>query len=419
MSKTLIVEKSRLTGKVHLSGAKNSGLRLQAASILTDDELVLTNFPNGLSDAQIHNGMLEVLGKTVNPDGNTLSISGPVTQSELIWDDRSIRNTLLIWGATTAKTGSSKVPLPGGCKIGERKYDLHIMVLETLGAKVWEEGDYLCASIDGRLKAQDIHLPMRSTGATENAIMSASLAEGTTTIWNPHIRPEILDLIAMLNNMGAKITVRGNESIVVEGVEKLHGTTHKVVPDNMEALTFLIAAAVTQGEVEIEDFPLDHLEVPMIFLKESGAKVYEGPTSVITKESTCYPLEIATGPYPGINSDMQPLLAVYGAMANGLSKIVDLRFPDRFGYAEQLKKMGVETKVEKNQLEIKGGNSLTGAEVYADDLRAGAALLLAGMVAEGTTIIHNAQQIERGYEYFIEKFRSLGANIRWAEDVEE
>lgn len=414
MSKTLIVEKSELKGKVHLSGAKNSGLRLQAASILTDDELVLTNFPNGLSDAIIHNGMLKVLGKQIKADIDTLTISGPVTQSELIWEDRSIRNTLLIWGATTAKTGYSKVPLPGGCKIGERKYDLHILVLKQLGAEIWEEGDYLFAKVEGRLKGNDIHLPMRSTGATENAIMSASLAEGKTTIWNPHIRPEILDLISMLKKMGAKIEVRGNESIVVEGVEKLHGTSHNVVPDNMEALTFLIAAAVTNGEIEIEDFPTEHLEVPLIYLIESGAKIYKGPHSIITKESTCYPLEIATGPYPGINSDMQPLLAVYATKANGLSKIVDLRFPDRFGYATQLEKMGAEVDIVQNQLNIKGGHQLTGTEVYADDLRAGAALLIAGMISEGTTVIHNAEQIERGYENFIEKFRALGANIRWA-----
>lgn len=415
VNKTLVVEKSTLNGKLQLSGAKNSGLRLQAASILTDGELVLSNFPNGLSDAQIHNEMLEVLGKKIIVEGSQLTISGHLTQSDLVWDKRSIRNTLLIWGATTAKTGQSKVPLPGGCKIGERKYDLHIMVLETLGARVWEEGDYLCAEVEGRLQGNDIHLPMRSTGATENAIMSASLAEGVTTIWNPHIRPEILDLIDMLNKMGAKINVRGNESIVVEGVEGLHGTAHKVIPDNMEALTFLVAAAVTGGEIEIEDFPLDHLEIPMAYLKESGAKVYVGPSSLITKESTCYPLEIATGPYPGINSDMQPLLAVYGAMAKGMSKIVDLRFPDRFGYAMQLKKMGADVEVVNNQLVIRGGNPLKGQEVFADDLRAGAALLLAGLVSEGKTIIHNAEQIERGYENFLEKFQSLGATVYWQE----
>lgn len=414
-NKTLIVEKSKLKGKISLSGAKNSGLRLQAASILTDEPLHLLNFPTGLSDAQIHNEMLEVLGKHIEVSNNKLTIDGKVSQSELVWEKRSIRNTLLIWGATTAKTGFSKVPLPGGCRIGERKYDIHIQVLKDLGATVWEEGDNLCAKVEGRLQGNDIFLPLRSTGATENAILSSSLANGKSTIWNPHIRPEILDLVDMLNKMGANIEVRGNESIIVHGVEKLKGTTHTVIPDNMEALTFLVAAAVTGGEVEILDFPMEHLEVPMIFLRESGAKVYRGPNSVITKESKCYPLEVSTGPYPGINSDMQPLLAVYATMANGLSKIVDLRFPDRFGYATQLEKMGATVQIVDNQLNITGGKKLTGTEVYADDLRAGAALLLAGMVSEGKTTIHNAQQIERGYESFIEKFQSLGANIYWSE----
>lgn len=412
----LIVERSTLKGKLKLSGAKNSALRLQAASILTDEELIISNFPNGLSDVKIHNEMLESLGKKIDTDGDTLIISGGINSSELIWNKRSIRNTLLILGALLARKGFSKVPLPGGCKIGERKYDLHQMVLESLGARVWVEDDNLCAESNGRLKGADIYLPLRSTGATENAILSSSLAIGKTTIWNPHIRPEILDLIDMLNKMGAKIEVRGNESIVVNGVEKLHTATHKVIPDNMEALTFLVAAAITDGDLEILNFPAEHLEVPLIFLKSSGLNIYEGQNSVIVKGSMSYPLEISTGPYPGINSDMQPLLAVYASQAKGMSKIVDLRFPDRFGYAEQLKKMGVDTSVDNNLLVIKGGNSLTGADVFADDLRAGAALLLAGLVSGGVTRISNAEQIERGYEDFIEKFQSLGAKIKWSNE---
>lgn len=411
--KVLLVKNSKLKGKIKLSGAKNSALRLQAASILTDEEMILSNFPNGLSDVKIHNGMLESLGKKVEVDGDTLTISGDITSTELIWDKRSIRNTLLIWGAILTRKGYSKVPLPGGCDIGERKYDLHQMVLESLGARVWVEDGYLYAESEGRLKGADIHLPIRSTGATENAIISSSLADGKTIIWNPHIRPEILDLIDMLTEMGAKIEVRGNESIVVNGVQKLHTVTHEVIPDNMEALTFLVAAAITGGELEIEGFPIGHLEVPMIFLKSSGMNIFEGKNSVITKESVSYPLEISTGPYPGINSDMQPILAVYASCAKGMSKIVDLRFPDRFGYAKQLKKMGVDTEVTNNQLVIKGGNPIVGSDVYADDLRAGAALLLAGLVADTPTKITNAEQIERGYENFIEKFQSIGAKIKW------
>ena len=415
ISKILSVENSTINGKIRLSGAKNSALKLQTISLLTDEEVYFTNFPNGLSDVIIHNEMLKVLGKSVDIDEDNLKVSGEINKNELIWDGRSIRNTLLIWGAILARKGISKVPLPGGCKIGERKYDLHQMVLEKLGAKVWVEGDYLCAESKGGLVGSDIHLPLRSTGATENAVISSCLAKGKTTIWNPHVRPEVIELINVLNKMGANIEVRGNESIIVEGVEKLRGATHNVMPDNMEALTYLVAAAITGGEIEIEGFPYEHLEVPMIFLESSGLKVYQGPNSIITKESNCYPLEISTGPYPGINSDMQPILAVFAACAKGMSKIVDLRFPDRFGYAEQLSKMGVSTDVVNNQLVINGGNPLVGAHVYADDLRAGAALLLAGLVAEGVTLISNAEQIERGYENFIEKLQSLGARVCWQE----
>ncbi len=412
-NKVLSIKRSYLKGEVKLSGAKNSALKLQTASLLTDDELYLTNFPNGLSDVKIHNSMLQKLGKSITIEDNILKIGGELNTHELVWDGRSIRNTLLMWGAILSRKGISKVPLPGGCKIGERKYDLHQMVLEKLGARVWVDGDYLCAESKGRLVGNHIYLPLRSTGATENAIISSCLAKGKTVIWNPHVRPEVIELINVLNKMGAHIYVRGNESIIVEGVDKLKGTSHSVMPDNMEALTYLIAAAITGGEIEIKGFPYEHLEVPMIFLKSSGLNIFQGKDSIITKKNNCFPIEISTGPYPGINSDMQPILAIYAACANGTSKIVDLRFPDRFGYANQLKKMGVSSEVVNNQLIIKGGNKLKGTSVCADDLRAGAALLLAGLVAEGETLISNAEQIERGYENFIEKFKNIGANITW------
>lgn len=415
IERKLQVERSQLKGTVHLSGAKNSALRLQAASILTDEDVTLTNFPNKLSDVVIHNEMLEYLGKKICVDDNRITISGSVDKTELIWNKRSIRNNLLIWGALLARKGYSKVPLPGGCAIGERKYDLHQMVLESLGARVWVEDEYLCASIEGKLIGNDIHLPLRSTGATENAIIASSLAEGKTIIWNPHIRPEILDLIDMLNKMGAKIEVNGNESIVVTGVERLYQVEHEVITDNMEALTFAVAAAITNGDVEIIGFPKDVLEVPLIFLKSSGLNIFEGKKSVIIRGSRVFPLEISTGTYPGINSDMQPLFAVFASQARGLSKIVDLRFPDRFDYAKELEKIGVDTHVENNLLIINGGSKTVGTNVFADDLRAGAALLLAGLISNGTTIIHNASQIERGYNNFLEKFVDLGAKIRWIE----
>ncbi|MEL1243420.1 UDP-N-acetylglucosamine 1-carboxyvinyltransferase [Flavobacterium sp. DGU11] len=407
----LSISKTRLNGLVKVSGAKNSSLRLLAASLLTEDTLFLTNFPNGLLDVQVHLKMLEALGKTVVSIDDTVAIGkgAEAIKTQLIWDERSIRNTLLILGALTSRYGEGKVPLPGGCKLGERKYDLHVMLLEKLGAEVWEEGDYLCAKAKtGRLNGAEIHLPMRSTGATENTIIAASLASGKTTLFNPHIRPEIMDLIDMLNKMGAKIKVFGQRSIEIEGVDYLSGTKHAVIPDNMEALTWAIGSVITNGEVEIENFPYEHLEVPLVYLRESGMKFYKGDTSLIVKGGNAYPIEISTGPYPGINSDMQPLFAVYGAMSKGESKIVDLRFPGRYAYAEELAKLGVDSYVSGDMLVINGGNPIKGGTVRALDLRAGIALLLAGMTSDEVVTIEEDWQIYRGYENLSEKIQALG-----------
>lgn len=411
----LVVSPTRLVGEVRVSGAKNSALRLLAASLLTSEPICLTNYPSTLLDTRIHVEMLERLGKRCRLTApNQLDITEETfPQSELRWEKRSIRNTLLILGALTARTGKGKVPLPGGCKLGDRKYDIHIMVLEALGARVWEEDNHLCAEVpEGRrLKGNDIFLPMRSTGATENSIISACLAEGTTRIWGPHIRPEILDLIQFLRSLGANITVRGQESIIVEGVSELGSTTYSVIPDNIEALTWAIGAAVTGGDVEIIDFPFDHLEVPLIHLRESGVRFYRLNNRLIVRGANCYPIEISTGPYPGINSDMQPLFAVLGAVAQGESRIIDLRFPGRYAYAEELAKMGMQYRTKENLLLIEGGDTLQGAEVTALDLRAGAALMTAGFIAEGPTTIDNAWQIYRGYDHLDKKLSQLGVKV--------
>lgn len=407
------VSRSRLAGEVRLSGAKNSALRLLAASILTAEPVRLRNYPAGLLDARVHVEMLEALGKSceVSPDAIRIREARPLA-ARLEYPGRSIRNTLLILGALTARFGRGAVPLPGGCKLGERKYDLHVHVLESLGARVWEEGDHLCAEArEGRLRGAEIHLALRSTGATENAILAASLACGTTRLWNPHVRPEILDLIAFLREMGARITVRGQESIVIEGVEGLTGARHWVIPDNVEALTWLVGSVITGGDVEIVGFPFEHLEIPLIHLRESGARFFRGDDRMIVRGGTCYPLDLSTGPYPGINSDMQPLLAVYGALAQGETRITDLRFPGRYGYAEELAKMGLRHEVVGDMLRIHGGAPLTGAEVKALDLRAGIALVLAGLTADGTTTIAEAWQIERGYDRFLEKVQALGGKV--------
>ncbi|MGP4865175.1 UDP-N-acetylglucosamine 1-carboxyvinyltransferase [Psychrobacter sp. T6-5] len=409
----LKVSKSQLEGEVVLAGAKNSALRLLAASILSKEDIVLENYPSQLLDAQVHVGMLHALGKdTVLLSENTIVIKeNKNLMTSLVWEGRSIRNTLLILGALTSRFGEGRVPLPGGCKLGERKYDLHVMLLETLGAKIWEEGDYLCAEAKGGLIGSDIHLPMRSTGATENAILAGSLAKGTTRIWNPHIRPEILDLIAMLNKMGAKITVFGQERIEINGVDHLSGVKHKVIADNMEAITWLAAAVITKGDIEIHDFPYEDLQVVLAHLKSAGAKLYQGEDSLIVRGGSCYPVEISTGPHPGINSDVQPILAAWAAYAKGESKIIDLRFPGRYGYAKEMGRMGLQYEVSGDMLKIEGNRGgLVGTEVKALDLRAGIALMLCGLAAEGETVITDAWQIGRGYVDLIPKLKALGAN---------
>ncbi len=415
VDRVLSVRKSVLEGRVAVSGAKNSVLRLLAASILTSDNLIIDNYPAGLRDAAIHVDMLRVLGKAceVGADQITIKESGPLS-SELIWPGRSIRNTLLILGALTARTGEGSVPAPGGCQLGDRKIDLHEMLLRELGAEVTIENGMLKAFAPNGLVGTDIHLPIRSTGATENAIICGSLAKGTTRIWNPHVRPEILDLIAMLRSMGAQITVRGQESIEVHGVEALRGARHTVVPDNMEAITWLIGSVMTGGDVEIQNFPFDHLEVPLIFLRESGARFYRGvDDTLIVRGGECLPVEISTGPYPGINSDMQPLFGAYACLAQGQSKLIDLRFVGRYGYADEFARMGVAHEVKDGVLQIQGGRPVHGADVTALDLRAGMALTLLGLCADGETRVHDAWQIERGYDGLEAKLQQLGASAKF------
>lgn len=416
MSK-LIVKKSKLEGKVKLSGAKNSVLKLLSATILSSDKIILSNYPENLVDVKVQEEMLQILGKSIEVNNEVVVISEPLELKTTInYEGDSIRATLLMLGALVGRFGIGKVPLPGGCSLGERKFDLHIMLLEKLGAKVYEEDGFLVAEnkTGNKLKGADIHLPFRSTGATENAILAGCLAEGTTKVFGPHIRPEVIDLIKMLNSMGADIVVRGQESIIINGVEKLSGTNYRVIPDNMEALTWLIGACVTGGDVEILDFPYEHLEVPLIHLRESGCVFYRSQKSLIVRGGETFPIDISTGPYPGINSDMQPLFAVYASCALGLSKIVDLRFVGRYAYADELAKIGIESFVQDNTLHIKGKgemSNLIGTSVKALDLRAGAALMLTGLVSEGETEIENFSMIKRGYNNVLDKLISLNANV--------
>lgn len=408
----IIIKRSRLEGVVKVSGAKNNVLPLLAASILTEQKIILNNSPNELLDVKIMLEMLNKLGKNCIVSENFVEISEKTINTDLVWNGRSIRSSLNLLGALVSRFGSAKVPLPGGCNLGDRKYDIHLMIFERMGVRVWEEDGYLCAKINGRLNGNKINLPIRSTGATINAIFCGVLASGITEIWNPHIRPEIINLIYMLNKMGAKIRVHGQKVIIIDGVSSLKAINHRVIPDNMEALTWAIAAVITNGDIEILDFPFSDLEIPLIHLKESGMKFYKGANSLIVKGGEAYPIDISTGPYPGINSDMQPLFSIYGMHSKGISHVIDLRFPGRYAYMEELKKMGAKYEIEDKLLKIYGGHKLKGAEVNAIDLRAGISMLLAGLTAKGETIISNSWQISRGYENLFNKLKKLNVDLK-------
>lgn len=410
---TYHVEPARLEGSVTLSGAKNSALRLLAATLLTDEPVRLTNYPAELLDAQVHVDMLRALGKSVEvdvDDGSVLVEERTAPAQELRWSGRSIRNTLLILGALTARTGGGSVPLPGGCSIGERKYDLHVAILRSLGAEVWEEQGYLHAQATGRLRGADLYLAVKSTGATENALLMGALASGVTRVYNPHVTPEIVDLANCLRTMGATIHFVGRRCIEIHGAERLTAVTHTVIPDRMEAITWAIAAVVTGGQIEIVNFPWKAVEVPLVHLRESGMELFRGDNSMIVRGHPS-PIDIGTGSHPAVHSDMQPLFAVYGASSPGESLITDLRYPGRFAYVEQLKRFGVVAEMIGNLLRIQGGMTLRGAEVSAPDLRAGAALLLTALCADSPSVIRDAWQLERGYADVSRKLAGLGATV--------
>lgn len=407
---------ARLSGSVSIAGAKNSALRLLAASLLTGDCVTLQHYPAALLDAQVHVEMLHRLGKTTRASGTSIEISeSRIPDTTLNWDGRSIRNTLLILGALTSRMGAGRVPLPGGCRLGDRRYDIHVNVLEALGARVWEDDGFLCAEAPASgLTGAEIHLQLRSTGATENAILCGTLARGVTRVWNPHVRPEILDLIALLKKMGARIEVFGQQHIEITGVEELQGAEHDVIADSVEAVTWLVGSVMTGGDVEIGNFPFDDLEVTLAHLKAAGAQLYRNDSALIVRGGTCYPIDISTGPHPGINSDIQPILAAWAARATGESRIVDLRFPGRYGYAREMANMGLRHEIRGDMLVLRGaGGNLQAATVRALDLRTGAALALCALVADGETVITDAWQIERGYVDFGQKLRALGVNANW------
>jgi len=414
MERLIIEGGNRLEGTVTLSGAKNSALKLLCASILTSDKIRLFNMPTKMEDVKVQIEMLKSIGAKVKVENDMVFIdNSAINRWDVSVDEgKGIRTSLLMLGSLLGRFGNARAPLPGGCDIGERKYDLHIYALEKLGARVKITDDGFLEAECDELKGAEIEFPLRTTGGTENAIITACLAKGKTVIKNAHTRPEVIDLVNFLNAMGARIKVIGSGWIEVEGKEGLDGTNYRIIPDNVEALTFIIASAVTGGNIEIMNCPINVLEVPMIYLRESGVRFHKGTESIrVTTNKRLAPLDISTGAYPGINSDFQPLFTAYATKAEGTSRITDIRFEDRFDYLNELSKMGAKISRGGNTIAIIGSSGLKGTQVNAHDLRAGTALLIAGLFAEGKTEIGNIYQIDRGYEMIDEKLRRLGARI--------
>ena len=410
-----IFGQGKLNGIVEISGAKNSALVLLAASLLTNERIVLQNVPR-LTDIEKMANILRNLGVKIVEKNNKLEIdSQNISIKELPYElVNGLRASFFCIGPLLSKFGEAKVPLPGGCNIGSRPIDEHINGLKALGAEILIEEEIVKANIKGdksRLIGTHIKLKCPSVGATETLIMAASLAEGRTTIENAAREPEIQDLCQMLNKMGAKIYDSGKEKIIIDGVNKLCGCTHKVIPDRIEAGTFLIAAAATSSSITISPVIPNHLEAVTNKLQESGSKITIKGNSITIKGKEVKGVDIETAPFPGFPTDLQAPFTTLMAIANGESKITETIFENRMNHVHLLNKMGANIKLNKNIAHIKGVKKIKGMDLVGSDLRSSAALIIAGIIAEGTSRIYGLEHLDRGYENFESKLKILGIKI--------
>ena len=402
-----------LVGEVTISGAKNAALGILAAAIMTDDDVVIDNLPD-VSDI---NALLEAIShlgaKVERIDRHTVKINAENIHAVTVEDEhmRKIRASYYFIGALLGKYKSAEVPLPGGCTIGSRPIDQHLKGFRALGAEV----DILHGAIVAKAKSlhgSHIFLDVVSVGATINIMMAAALAPGRTILENAAREPHVVDVANFLNSMGANIKGAGTDVIRIKGVEKLHRTEYSIIPDQIEAGTFMFAAAATGGDVTVKNVIPKHLEATTAKLEEIGCEVEEFDDAVrVRATGRLHRTHVKTLPYPGYPTDMQPQIAVTLALAEGTSIVTESIFENRFKYADELSRMGASIKVEGNSAIIDGVKKLTGARVSAPDLRAGAALVIAGLAAEGVTVVDDIVYIQRGYENFEEKLRSLGAEI--------
>lgn len=400
-------------GEVEIGGAKNAALAIIAAAIMTDDTVVIENLPDVRDINVLLEAMQEIGASVERVDRHTAKINGGKIGAHSVDYEfiKKIRASYYLLGALLGKYKEASVPLPGGCNIGSRPIDQHIKGFEALGAKVDIEGGYIKAKAE-HLHGAHIYLDMESVGATINIMMAAAMADGNTVIENVAKEPHVVDVANFLNSMGANIKGAGTDVIRIKGVEKLHGTEYSIIPDQIEAGTFMFAAAATCGDVLVKNIIPKHMEGASAKLLEMGCIVEEYDDAIrVIGRKPMKPTRIKTAPYPGFPTDMQPQIATLLALANGTSTVTESIFENRFKYVDELARMGANVKVEGNRAVVIGVEKFSGARVSAPDLRAGAALVMAGMAAEGITIVDDIHYVQRGYERFEEKLQGLGAKI--------
>lgn len=412
----LIVEGGKtLTGKVRISGAKNAVLKLMAATLLGEGNFSIGNVPD-IADVWTMVKVLRNLGVEAKLVDGRLDIEvhgdqlGTETNHELV---REMRASIQVMGPLLARMGRVRVSHPGGCAIGERPIDIHLKGLSQMGAEIWEEHGYIYAEAD-RLSGADLHLDFPSVGATENLMMAAALARGRTYIRGAAKEPEIIESQNLLNKMGAKVRGAGTDVIIIDGVDSLGSADHDVIPDRIEAGTFMLAAAITQGELVLEPVIVGHLGAVMAKMREAG--VYfevEDERVRVVGPRLLRAISARTMPYPGLPTDMQPQLMALMALAHGTSLLTESIYPNRFKHVDELRRMGAQIAIKGQTAIIRGIPRLTGTTVEATDLRAGAALVLAGLAAEGETTIENMHHVMRGYEALPEKLAAVGAKVRF------
>ena len=415
MEKLIVKGGNRLVCAVKTSGAKNAVLPIIAASILGTTPSHLDEVPM-LEDVHTISEVLKCLGLAVecSPEKNVLDIdSTEITSYEAPYElVRTMRASFLVMGPLLARIGKARISMPGGCAIGARPIDIHLKGFEALGVKIEQGHGYIEASAPEGLKGTSIYFDFPSVGATENIMMAASLAEGTTILENAAEEPEIVDLANYLNKMGAKIRGAGTDTIRIEGVDKLHGADYTIIPDRIEAGTYMIAAAMTGGDVVVENVLPEHQKPLIAKLREAGAVVEEDIDKVrVIGKNPLKAVSIKTLPYPGFPTDMQAQMMAMMVIAEGRSKVTETVFENRFMHVVELNRMGAQISTEGRSAVIDGPCKLTGCDVRATDLRAGAAMILAGLVAEGTTRIGDLHHIDRGYENIVAKLKNLGADI--------